>query len=124
MTWKLFYDGGCNLCHASKLRAERWAERSGQPMVVDILQSEEAQNKGYGNAMVLEADRVYSGADAWMKLMTIAPLYLRWLSWVRLTPPTRWLAARLYGIVAHYRYKWFGTRACPLPGTTATKPRT
>jgi predicted DCC family thiol-disulfide oxidoreductase YuxK len=123
MTWKLFYDGGCNLCHASKLRAERWAEARGQSMEVDILQNDEARSKGSGTAMVLEADgQVYSGADAWLRLMSIAPWYLRWIGWCRLTPPTRWLASALYRIVAHYRYKWFGTRACPLPSGPAAKP--
>jgi predicted DCC family thiol-disulfide oxidoreductase YuxK len=118
MVWKLFYDGGCNLCHTSKLKAEKWAERAKQPMEVDILQSDEAIEKGYqGDVMVLEADgQVYYGADAWLKIMTIAPWYLRWLSWTRYTPPTRWLARIAYGLVARMRYKLFGTRACPIPG--------
>jgi predicted DCC family thiol-disulfide oxidoreductase YuxK len=116
MTWKLYYDGGCNLCHVAKLRAEAWAERAGQPLVVDILQSPEAIEKGYADAMVLEADRVYTAADAWFKMMTIAPWYLRWVSWFRLTPPTYWVARLIYGLVARLRYRLFGRRACPLPG--------
>src|SRR5579884_1253255 len=112
MAWKLFYDGGCNLCHTSKLKAEKWAERAGQPMEVDILQSDEAIEKGYqGDVMVLEADgQVYYGADAWLKIMTIAPWYLRWVSVMRYTPPTRWLARVAYALVARIRYKLFGTR--------------
>jgi predicted DCC family thiol-disulfide oxidoreductase YuxK len=116
-TWKLFYDGGCNLCHVSKLRAEKWAERAHQPLEVDVLVSDEAIEKGYGDAMVLEADgQVLTAADAWLKIMTVAPWYLRWLGWFNLTPPTRALARWVYGIVAKYRYKWFGTRACQVPG--------
>lgn len=115
MAWKLYYDGGCNLCHASKLRVERWAERAGQPLDVDILQSPEAIEKGYGEAMVLEADQVYIGADAWLRLMSVAPWYLRWIGFMRHTRPTRWLATTLYGIVARLRYRLFGRRACPIP---------
>src|SRR5579884_3211048 len=96
--WNLYYDGGCNLCHTSKLRAEKWAERAGQRMHVDILQSEQALAKGYDpNLMALEADgRVYYGADAWLRIMAIAPWYLRWLSAFRLSPPTRWIARAAY----------------------------
>ncbi len=116
MVWKLFYDGGCNLCHVSKLRAERWAERAGQPMEVDILQSHYAIEQGYGDAMVLEADRVYQGAEAWMKIMTISPWYLRWLGWLGQFWPFHPILKWGYGVVAKYRYRWFGTRACPIPG--------
>ena|SRR5947209_4261634 len=117
MAWKLFYDGGCNLCHASKLRAERWAERAHQPLDVDILQSDEAIAKDYGmHTMILEADgEVLRGADAWLKIMTIAPWYLRWISWAGKTKFTRTIAKRIYGLVARYRYKWFGRRSCPIP---------
>jgi predicted DCC family thiol-disulfide oxidoreductase YuxK len=124
MTWKLFYDGGCNLCHTSKLRVERWAELAHQPMEVEILQSNEAVEKGYGEAMVLEAEgKVYQGADAWLRLMKISPWYLRWIGWMDLTPPTRWIAKAMYRIVAKYRYKWFGTRACQIPQKPANPPR-
>jgi predicted DCC family thiol-disulfide oxidoreductase YuxK len=115
-TWKLFYDGGCNLCHVSKLRAERWAEKAGQPLQVDVLSSDEAIAKGYGELMVLEADgEVLMGADAWMKLMTIAPWYLRWVALFRRTKPTMAMARFFYGMVAKYRYKVFGRRTCQVP---------
>lgn len=116
MVWNLYYDGGCNLCHASKLRAEHWAKKSEQPLNVDILQSPSAIQKGFDTTtMVLEADKTYFGADAWLKIMTLAPWYLRWISWFRLTPPTAWLAKSTYTLIAKFRYRWFGTRACPLP---------
>lgn len=115
MTWKLFYDGGCNLCHRSQLQAERWAKRAGQELHVDVLQSDEATSKGYGDAMVLEADRVYVASDAWFKILTISPWYVAWLGIFRLTPPTRWLASKCYDLIAKYRRKWFGTRECQLP---------
>ncbi len=115
MTWKLFYDGGCNLCHVSKLRVEKWAVKAHQPLDVDILLSDEAINKGYGDAMVLEADKVYQGADAWLKLMTISPWYLRWIGWLASVPIFRPFLKWAYGVVAKYRYKWFGTRECQVP---------
>jgi predicted DCC family thiol-disulfide oxidoreductase YuxK len=114
-TWKLFYDGGCNLCHASQLRVERWARRAGQPLAVDVLVSDEGIAKGYGQVMVLEADgTVFQAADAWMKVMTIAPWYWRWISLFAKTKPTLWVMRVFYGIVAKYRLKWFGTRECQL----------
>lgn len=118
MTWKLFYDGGCNLCHVSKLRAEKWAAKAGQPLEVDVLVSDEAISKGYaGDVMVLEADgKVFFAADAWLKMMTLSPWYLRWLSWLCATPPTRAIARWAYGVVAKWRYRIFGTRTCPVPG--------
>ena len=115
-TWKLFYDGGCNLCHASKLRVEKWAEKADQPMVADVLLSDEALAKGYGDKMVLEADgKVYTAADAWIRMMSVAPWYLRWIRAFAATKPTMALMRWAYGIVAKYRYKWFGTRACQVP---------
>jgi predicted DCC family thiol-disulfide oxidoreductase YuxK len=114
-SWKLFYDGGCNLCHVSQLRAERWAAKAGQPLEADVLLSDEAIAKGYGDAMVLEADgKVYAAADAWMKMMTIAPWYLRWVALFGKTKPTMAITRWFYGIVAKYRYKWFGTRECQI----------
>ena len=111
--WKLYYDGGCNLCHTSQLKAERWAQRAGQPLGVDVLLSDEAISKGYGDAMVLEADGlVYTAAEAWLKILTISPWYFRWVSVFRLNPVSMRLAKWVYGIVAKYRYKWFGTREC------------
>jgi len=119
-TWKLFYDGGCNLCHTAQLRAERWAKRAGQPLVADVLLSDEGIAKGYGEAMVLEADgKVFQAADAWMKMMTIAPWYLRWVAQFGKTKPTMAIARFFYGIVAKYRLKWFGTRACQVPAKPA-----
>lgn len=118
MAWTLYYDGGCNLCHASKLRVERWAESRGFPLHVDILQSPEAMEKGYGDAMVLEIDgKPHFGADAWLETMRLAPWYLRWIGTVCRVPGIRQLASFGYGVVARFRYKLFGTRACPLPGS-------
>jgi predicted DCC family thiol-disulfide oxidoreductase YuxK len=115
--WKLYYDGGCNLCHASRLRIHAWAQRAGRPMEYETLQSPEAAAKGYGDAMVLEADgEVLTGADAWLKLMDLAPGPLRVVGWLGRIPGLRSVLKLGYRIVARYRYRWFGTRACPLPG--------
>lgn len=116
MLWKLYYDGGCNLCHRSKLRAERWAERSGRPLEAIPIQSEEGHAKGYDlHEMILVADREYRGADAWLTLCGIGPWYVRWLAPLRLFPLTRWLAHAGYWVVARIRYRVFGRRACELP---------
>ena len=115
--WNLYYDGGCNLCHASQLRIEKWAARAGQPMHVDILQSDDAISKGYTMAgMVLEVNgKPLIGSDAWLHSMRVAPLGLRWLYWFRNVPGFRPLMNLVYLIVAKYRLRWFGTRSCPIP---------
>lgn len=113
--WRLYYDGGCNLCHTSKLKVETWAERAGQPLVAEVLQSDKAIAKGYGAAMVLEADGVYFAEDAWLRLMRIAPTGLRWVGWLGGLPGFRTLLKWGYRIVNRYRLKWFGTRECQIP---------
>jgi predicted DCC family thiol-disulfide oxidoreductase YuxK len=116
-TWNLYYDGGCNLCHMSKLRAEDWARKAHQPLHVEVLQSEEAISKGYDfENMILEADgEVYTRGNAWLRIMAIAPWYLRWLSVFRFVPILRWIPLLGYEVVARLRYRIFGRRACPLP---------
>lgn len=125
MTWNLYYDGGCNLCHTSKLRAERWAEKAGQPLHVEVLQSEEAINKGYDfDNMILEADgKVYRRSDAWLRIMAIAPWYLRWVHWMSRSRPTRAIAKWVYELIARMRYRIFGRRACPIPSRPPIVPK-
>lgn len=115
--WRLFYDGGCNLCHVSKLRVEQWAERAGQELVAVPIQSPAGMERGYDlNSMVLETNgEVLHGADAWLKLLTISPWYLRPVSWIARVPIFRPLLKWGYGVVAKYRLKWFGSRACQIP---------
>lgn len=116
MNWKLYYDGECNLCHGSQLQLVKWAAKRGKTVETEVLQSEEAAQKGYvGDRMVLEADKVYYAEDAWLKLLTVAPWYLSWVAVFRWVPPIRWLLGIGYRIVAKYRKKMFGTRVCPLP---------
>lgn len=118
--WRLYYDGGCNLCHLSKLRVERWADRARQTLVAEVLQSDEALAKGYGDAMTLEADgRVFFAADAWLKLMELAPWFLRWVAILAKIPFIRPLFKWGYAGVARVRYRVFGRRECPLPSLQA-----
>lgn len=115
MAWKLYYDGECNLCHGSQLQVVKWAVRAKQPLETEILQSEEARQKGYvGDAMILEADRVYKAHKAWLKLMRFAPWYLCWVGWIGSVPVFSHILGFGYAIVAKYRKKWFGVRACPI----------
>jgi predicted DCC family thiol-disulfide oxidoreductase YuxK len=121
--WTLFYDGGCNLCHASQLRVERWAKRKGQPLRVEILQSPEGVAKGYTDGgMVLEAETVLVGADAWMRIMAVAPFPLSLVYPLSKFAPFRFLMAVGYNLVAKFRYRLFGRRSCPLP-TPRETPR-
>jgi len=111
--WKLYYDGTCKLCYASKQKAERWARRARQPLDIDVLQSDEAQSKGYKpNTMIVEADdKVFRGADAWIKLTSIGPWYLRWTPLMARSAWGLRTLRRGYAYVARHRFKWFGTRS-------------
>ena len=114
--WNLYYDGGCNLCDASRLQVEDWAQRADQPLVASPLQSTEALRKGYvGDAMVLETgSEVLYAENAWLRLLTISPWYLRWLFWLSKVPPLAYLMRIGYRIVAANRRKWFGSKACQI----------
>ncbi|MBI1334663.1 MAG: DUF393 domain-containing protein [Armatimonadetes bacterium] len=115
--WTLYYDGGCNLCHTSQLRIEKWAEKAGQPLHVDVLQSNEALAKGYTlEGLVLEIDgQPHVGYDGWLESMKVAPWWGRWIYKLRKVSLARRFFKWVYGVVAKYRYKWFGTRSCPIP---------
>ena len=89
---------------------------AGQSVEAAPLQGPEALGKGYGDRMVLEADgRVYYAADAWLRMLHIAPWYVRWLTIAERSTVTRAIAAWGYGIVERYRLRWFGTRDCVVP---------
>ena len=119
MVWKLFYDGECNLCHGSQLQVVKWAEKSGQMIETEVLQSQAAMEAGFnGDSMVLQADKTYFAADAWLRLMLVAPWYVRWIGWLGVLPGMRQILSGLYKVVARYRKKWFGSRTCPLPPRT------
>lgn len=115
--WTLYYDGGCNLCHTSQLRIEKWAARAGQPLHVDVLQSDEAIQKGYTlEGLVLEIDgQPHIGYDGFLESTKVGPFWLRWLYPVRNNKLIRRIVKWAYSIVAKFRYKWFGTRSCPIP---------
>jgi predicted DCC family thiol-disulfide oxidoreductase YuxK len=116
-TWKLYYDGGCNLCNASQLRFVRWASAAHQPIEADVLQSPEAMAKGYDlSGVVVEADgKVYKGSEAALFMLRIAPAPLRWFAWLPRFAFTRWIAAVGYAVVARFRYALFGRKACAIP---------
>ncbi len=118
-TWKLFYDGGCNLCHSSQLRAERWARRAAQPLEIDVLASDEAIKKGYGDVMIVEADgKVFRADQAWFKLAALGPWYVRWMAPLNGFAPTRALIRWGYNLVVKHRTRFFGTRECAVPPKT------
>jgi len=103
-TWRLFYDSECGFCSTAMRRAVRWGERYGRSIVALPLSCPEAQSKGYGDVLVLEADRVYYAGDAWLQIFSIGPWALRPLTLLGLTRPGRHLVARLYEIAAANRH--------------------
>ena len=108
--WRLFYDSDCAFCTKWMRRSLRWAELRGVSMETQPLTGGEAMAKGYGDVVVLEADRVYCAGDAWRKLVSLAPWYLRSFSLMRLSPPSRRLVGWIYGLVASRRSCEIGSR--------------
>lgn len=88
---------------------------------MEILQSPEAVAKGYTDGgMVLEAEEVLVGADAWMRIMAVAPFPLSLVYPLSKFAPFRLMMAVGYNLVAKFRYRLFGRRACPLPAPQET----
>jgi predicted DCC family thiol-disulfide oxidoreductase YuxK len=124
----ILYDGTCTLCVASKRRLERWPRSSEMRFVA--LQDPEARSllpglseaELLGAMHVVEEGRVWSGADAWFRVMRLAPLRIRWLAWI--TP--RWLARPVYRWIARKRHAWFGRAegcqrgSCPISASAGT----
>lgn len=115
--WTLYYDGGCNLCHTKQLQMERWASKTGQPLNVDVLQSDVAIAKGYGmDGLVLEINgQPHFGYDGWLESLKVAPWGLSVFYRMRKVRLIRFGAKLLYAIVAKYRLKVFGVRTCQIP---------
>jgi len=121
--WRLYYDGECNLCHSSQLRVVRWARASGQELETDILQSAEAQAKGYGDAMALEADgEVLFAEQAWLRLARLAPGFVGWVAPLLASRGLRPLVRLGYRLVERNRLRWFGRRTCEIPKRPSVQP--
>lgn len=114
--WRLYYDGECNLCHSSQLRVVRWARAAGQPLETEILQSPEAEAKGYSGAMTLEADgEVLFAEQAWLRLARLAPGFVGWVAPLLAFPWLRPIVRFGYRTVERNRFRWFGKRTCEIP---------
>ena len=70
---------------------------------IDALSSwAESVAKYAPNAAFFPAPKdLQAAADAWFKMMTIAPWYIRWISWFGYWKPTRWLASKVYYVIAN-----------------------
>jgi len=101
--WRLYYDSDCKLCRACERRAVSWASRAGVELLTIPLSSEEAFSKGYGRALVLEADEVSYAEAAWLELLGLAPWPLRALALVRRVRSGRVFARLIYNLVASNR---------------------
>ena len=109
----VLYDATCVLCARSKARLQTWPTAGRMRFVA--LQSPEArelvpglpEEQFMGAMHVVEEGRVYSGADAWFRIMRLSPLWLAWISWIA----PRFLAGPIYAFIARNRYHWFG-RTC------------
>ncbi len=107
------YDGHCRLCVGSVDRLRRWrtADRLRfvplQDSAARVLLPGKSDAELQGQMHVVDAGRVYAGAEGWFRLMRLAPLWTAWIAWV--TP--RFAARQVYARIARNRYRWFG-RTC------------
>lgn len=108
----VLYDGTCNLCRASVARVRRMDPRKrielldlhddGVPARFPQVNIDDAMRLMQA---VDPAGRVYSGADAWVRIGLALPGW-NLVAWLLLVPGIHFLAQHLYAWIARNRYRW------------------
>lgn len=117
----VFYDGVCNLCHASVqwiLKNERNHDLRFAALQSDLARTllpEHIQTLKDPESIVFYSEgRIYEGSDAALMITPYLKLPWRWLkilSWI----PKR-IRDRIYFYIARNRYRWFGKQnSCLMP---------
>lgn len=117
----LLFDGVCNLCNgavnfvidrdsAAKVRFGALQSEAGQRLL-----AQSSLPDTYLDSLVLcEGAKVYTGARGALRLAWHLGGAWRALWGLRVLPS--WVLEPLYGLVAKYRYRWFGQlEACRIP---------
>jgi len=108
----VLFDGSCTLCRASANRVRRLDAR-GRIELLDLHDPSATQRFPQINReealkwmqVVDPQGRVYSGADAWARIGELLPGW-NLLAWILQIPGIRWLAAKVYALIARNRYRW------------------
>jgi predicted DCC family thiol-disulfide oxidoreductase YuxK len=108
----ILYDGACNLCRASVAKLRRMDAHS-HVETLDLHDPTVAGRFPQVNrdeAMLLmqavdQRGRVYSGADAWARVLSALPGW-KLIAWLLFVPGIHFLAQRVYSWVARNRYRW------------------
>ena len=108
----VLFDGSCTLCRASANRVRRFDSR-GRIELLDLHDPSATQRFPQINReealkwmqVVDPQGRVYSGADAWARIGELLPGW-NLLAWILQIPGIRWLAAKVYALIARNRYRW------------------
>jgi predicted DCC family thiol-disulfide oxidoreductase YuxK len=108
----VLFDGSCTLCRASANRVRRFDSR-GRIELLDLHDPSATQRFPQINReeamkwmqVIDPQGRVSSGADAWARIGELLPGW-NLLAWILLVPGIRWLAAKVYALMARNRYRW------------------
>lgn len=119
----LIYDGNCRLCVAAKDgldRAGLGAPDSGVRMIpydsqeaISVLGEQYRPGPPAMAYFIHPAGAVSQGLEAFLPLLSGLPggrvirSLFRW-------PPAKWLAGRVYGLIARHRYRLFGAVTPPV----------
>jgi predicted DCC family thiol-disulfide oxidoreductase YuxK len=129
----VLYDGNCGLCRASVARARRLDCRRRIEFL--DLHDPSAQmrfpqiDREVAMRWMQAVDargRVWSGADAWARIGLLLPGW-NLLAWILVIPGVRWVAAKVYALIARNRYRWNrdlcadGTCSLHLPNDASAK---
>jgi predicted DCC family thiol-disulfide oxidoreductase YuxK len=108
----ILYDGACNLCRASVAKLRR-LDPQGRVETLDLHNPDVPKRFPQVNAdeamrlmqAVDSQGRVYSGSDAWARVLLALPGW-KLIAWLLLVPGIRFVAQRIYAWVARNRYRW------------------
>lgn len=118
----LYFDGVCNLCNRSvqfvirhdKKQQFLFAPLQGEAGTIALKHLEESIGHKPDSVVLLHDNKYYIQSDA--ALRTLQLLGSGWQVFALLRIIPRFIRNRIYNLVAHSRYKWFGKMdSCMLP---------
>jgi predicted DCC family thiol-disulfide oxidoreductase YuxK len=119
----VLFDGHCGLCRASAERVRRFDPHH-RIELLDLHDPSAARRfPGIDREEAMKATqavdpqgRVFRGSDAWARIGLALPGW-KAVAWILLVPGVRWLAGKVYAVVARNRYRW--NRAACADGSCA-----
>jgi len=108
----VLFDGRCSLCRASAERVRRFDPHRRIELVDLHDPSSAVRFPGIDREEAMKATqavdregRVFRGAEAWARIGLELPGW-KAVAWILLVPGVRWVADKVYAMVARNRYRW------------------